>query len=469
MNTSLNHSLKRIERLITRPAESLDDPEERQAEFRRRLKRTRQLMAHLGNPQDAFDLIHIGGTSGKGSVAILCEAMLHALGQHVGTHTSPYLQTPLEKARVDGWLIGLQDAIVLTNEVMEAVEAVEQEDAELGHPHYAEAWLGFALRHFADQRCNAAVIEVGMGGRFDATNIVMPRVSVISTVHYDHMRVLGDTLSEIAYHKAGIIKPHVPVVVGNAPHEALTVIRQEARRQSAPLIRLGHEVRYEPLQSSQQGGRFNYYGLGMQLEDVHLGLLGRYQFINATAALAAVELFASELGIALDEAALRRGLAEARFAGRMEVVQDNPRVVLDGAHNEEKINALIASVPEVFTYRRLILVLGMLETKAADPIVGALARLADAVITSSPQVKGKPALPADELARIARKAGVREVWAEDDPHAALERALGVASSGDLVLATGSLYLIGALRSRWHPTERIIEQRTMFCRPVTIHD
>lgn len=468
MNTSLNHSLKRIERLITRPAESLDDPEERQAEFRRRLERTRRLMVHLGNPQDAFDLIHIGGTSGKGSVAILCEAMLHALGQHVGTHTSPYLQTPLEKARVDGWLIDLQDAIALTDLVMEAVEAVEQEDAQLGHPHYAEAWLGFALRHFADQRCNAAVVEVGMGGRFDATNIVMPRVSVISTVHYDHMRVLGETLSEIAYHKAGIIKQDVPVVVGNVPHEALTVIREEARQRNARMVRLGQDVRYEPLQLSQQGGRFNYYGLGMQLKDVHLGLLGRYQFINATVALAAMELFAAALGIALDEEALRRGLAGARFAGRMEVMQDHPRVVLDGAHNEEKINALIASIPEVFTYRRLILVLGMLETKAADPIVGALARLADALITTSPQVKGKPALPADELADLARKVGVREVWAEEDPHAALERALSMAAADDLVLATGSLYLIGALRSRWHPTDRIIQQRTMFSKPVSIH-
>jgi dihydrofolate synthase/folylpolyglutamate synthase len=305
------------------------------------------------------------------------------------------------------------------------------------------------------------VVEVGMGGRYDATNVIMPRVSVISTVHYDHMRVLGDTLEEIAYHKAGIIKPGIPAVIGQVPAAALPVITAEARRCEAHTVQLGREFSYEAIEVSQQGGRFSYRGLGLALDDLHLGLLGQHQFANASAALAAVELFADELGIGLDEAAIREGLARARFAGRLEVMQNGPRVVLDGAHNEEKINALIAAVPQVFSYERLVLVMGMLETKAADPITGALARMADAIVTTSPRVKGKPALPAGELAHIAREAGVREVWAEDEPQAALERALAIAGPRDLVVVTGSLYLIGMLRSHWHPTAQVIAQRTMF--------
>lgn len=460
METTLVHALKRFESLITRPAESFDDPEERQAEFQRRLERTRRLMALLGNPQDALDIIHIGGTSGKGSVAILCEAMLHAMGMRVGTHTSPYLQTPLEKARVDGWLIPAEEAIALTERVMQAVNALPA-DGSLGNVHYAEAWLALVLSHFTDRACQTGVIEVGMGGRFDATNIVTPRVSVITTVHYDHTRVLGETLGEIAYHKAGIIKAGVPAVVGEVPEVAWRVIEAEARQRGARLVRLGRDLRYEPIEASQSGGRFRYEGLGLRLDDVRVGLLGAHQFANASAALAALEVYATSQGLALDEGAIREGLATARFAGRLEIMQHRPTVVLDGAHNEEKTSALITALRQMFGQRRLILVLGMLEAKAVEPIVEKLAAIADTVIATYPRVKGKPALPAGELVALAKKAGVRQALAEEMPLDALERALEIAGPDDLVVVTGSLYLIGMVRSHWHSTAEIVSQRTMF--------
>ncbi len=460
MEANLNRALKRIESLITRPAESYDDPEERQAEFQRRLERTRRLIAHLDNPHDALDIIHIGGTSGKGSVAILCESMLRASGIRVGTHTSPYLQTPLEKARVDGRLIAPEETIALSERVMEAVAALPK-DGSLGNPHYAEAWLALALRYFADQGCATGVIEVGMGGRFDATNIVTPRVSVITTVHYDHTRVLGETLGEIAYHKAGIIKPGVPVVVGEVPSVAWEVIAGEAAQRGARIVKLGRDVRYRAIEVSQHGGRFSYEGLSLHLDDVHVGLLGAHQFANAAAALAALEVYADGQGLALDEQAIRAGLAGARFAGRLEVMQTGPLVVLDGAHNEEKMSALIAAVPQVFSQRRRVLVLGMLEAKAVEPIMRKLAAIADTVVTTYPRVKGKPALPAGELARLAERFGVRQALAEDEPTAALEKALALAGPDDLVLVTGSLYLIGQVRSHWHRIDEIVGQRTMF--------
>jgi dihydrofolate synthase/folylpolyglutamate synthase len=461
LDVTLSRALKRIESLITRPAESLDDPVERQAEFQRRLERTRHLMGALGDPQDAMDIIHIGGTSGKGSVAILCESVLREMGWRVGTHTSPYLQTPLEKVRVDGWLIGPSKTIALADQVMAAVDAIQTADSHLGKPHYAEAWLGLALRHFADEACRTGVVEVGMGGRFDASNVVMPRVSVITTVHYDHTRVLGKTLREIAFHKAGIIKPGVPAVVGEVPEVAWEVIEAEARQRGARLVRLGRDVRYTPLELSRTGGRFTYEGLDLHLEDLTVGLLGGHQFANATAALAALELYAGAQGMTLDEGAVRAGLARARFAGRLEVMQTDPLAVLDGAHNEEKITALLEAVPQVFDYERLILVLGMLEAKAVEPMMEALVEIADAVVTTYPRVKGKPAIHADELARIARASGMPDAIAEPEPVAALDRALSMAGGGDLVLVTGSLYLIGMVRSHWHGVDEIIAQHTMF--------
>ncbi len=461
MDTSLSQALKRIDKLITREAESLIDPEERAAEFQRRLERTRRLMDYLGDPQDAYDVIHIGGTSGKGSIAMLCESILLAMGSRTGTHTTPYLQTALEKVRLDGQLIAPEDAITLSDAVMDAVEQVRIDEKILGAPHYAEAWLGLTLTHFANQGCDVGVIEVGMGGRYDCTNIVTPCVSVVSTVHYDHTRVLGDTLEEIAYHKAGIIKAGVPVVVGETHPPTWQIIEREAVQRGARLIRLGRDFHYTPIEETDRGGRFSYHGLHMQLDDLHIGLLGAHQFTNAAVALAALETYAERRGLALSETAIREGLAGVRFAGRIEVVQRGPMVLLDGAHNEEKVGALIHALEEVFHYKRLILALGMLETKNAAPIIEALARLADVIITTAPRVKKKPALSPAVVAQIAGRTGACEVVADGDPNEALKRALSMAGPEDLVVVTGSLYLLGPVRSHWYRVEDIIAQRTMF--------
>jgi len=459
--TQLADTLKRLEQLITRDAESITDPDERQAEFERRLERTRDLMTRLGNPQDAYDVIHIGGTSGKGSVAMISESILHASGRHVGTHTTPYLQTPLEKVRIDKHLVEPQDVIRLGQFVLGHVEAMKPEIERLGNPHYAEAWLGLAFKAFAEQGCDVGVIEVGMGGRYDCTNVVSPRVSAITTVHYDHIRVLGDTLEEIAGHKAGIIKPGVPAVAGEMLPEALAVIEAEAQKQGSRLAHVGREVTYEPIEIGEQWGRFSYRGMNVAFDDLRVGLLGAHQFANAATALAALEFFAEQTGRPLDEGAVREGLANVRFAGRIEVMQHNPTVVLDGAHNEEKVGALAAALPEIFRFKRLILVLGMLEAKNAAPILERLAGLADMIITTAPKVRGKPAIPATELAHMTSEIGGVEVIDGGSPLEALDRAMSAATAGDLVVVTGSLYLIGTARSRWHRVDEILARRTMF--------
>ncbi|MEJ2147867.1 MAG: Mur ligase family protein [Chloroflexota bacterium] len=326
MNIPLTLALDRIESLITRPAESYTDPDERAAEFQRRLERTHRLMECLGAPHRTLNTIHIGGTSGKGSVAMLCESVLLEAGLQVGTHTSPYLQSSLEKVRVDGRLLAPQEAVELADEVMTCVEYVRASWPELGAPHYAEAWLGMALSYFQKRRCEVGVIEVGMGGRYDCTNIITPSVSVISTVHYDHMRVLGETIAEIAYHKAGIIKPGIPIVLGEVEsEEAVAQIEAEARHRGTRLLRLGKEIQVQPTGFSLAGGSFSYRGLDIQLDDLRVGLLGRHQIANAAVALAALEVFCSTHGITLEEGTIRRGLAKARFAGRLEIMQEADR------------------------------------------------------------------------------------------------------------------------------------------------
>jgi dihydrofolate synthase/folylpolyglutamate synthase len=320
------------------------------------------------------------------------------------------------------------------------------------------------MTHFADQHCEIALVEVGMGGRYDCTNIITPRVSIMSTVHYDHTRVLGETLADIAFHKSGIIKPGVPAVAGEMAADALKVVEAEAARQNARLVRLGRDVSYQPISVSQHAGRFSYRGLNMSLSDLEIGLLGAHQFANATLALAALELYADDSGINLSEEAVRKGLKQVRFAGRLEVMHHSPMVVLDGAHNEEKISALVTALPEVFRYQQLILVLGMLETKNALLVLEQLAALADVIITTAPKVTGKPAISPDDLADMARQVGARAVRAGGAPLEALTQALDMAGPADLVLVTGSLYLIGQVRSYWYNMREIVEQRTMFPHP-----
>ena len=466
MESALPHAMRRIESLITRPAESLIDEAERQTEFQRRLERTRRLMSHLGNPQLPINLIHIGGTSGKGSIAMMCEAMLSAHDITVGTHTSPYLQTPLEKVRVNQRLIAAQDAVVLTDQIMAAVRYVQADAPELGAPHYAEAWLAIALKHFADRECQMGVVEVGMGGRYDATNIILPRVSAISTVHYDHVRVLGNTLTSIATHKAGIIKPGVPVVVGQLLPEAMEVISAEATLRGARMIRMGQEFDYTPVALGPTHGSMNFRGHLLQLDNLHVSLPGAHQFSNAAIAVSIMESLSESSGLNLDERAIREGLATVRFAGRTERMQEDPLVILDGAHNEEKISAIVETISNSINYDRLIIVLGMLEAKSADTIVEKLSSLASVVVTTSPNVKGKPAVPATDLATLIKQFEIThcEIHAVENPRDALSVALDHGRDDDLILVTGSLYLIGEVRSHWYDTQLIVHEQTMFPHP-----
>lgn len=407
------------------------------------LPRIAELLDHLGNPQKRLPIVHVAGTSGKGSVVAILGSLLRAHGVKAGLYTSPHLQTPLERIQIDGQLV----------EPARFHQAATQVLNTPFQLRFVEGWFTTALLAFAEADCDCAVIEVGSGGRFNTTNIVQPVISVINTVGYDHMALLGDSLEQIAWHKAGVIKPETPCVVGEVPHKAIPVIEHEARRQQAPLIRVGRDVQFTIHAS---GIDFEYKSTSTRLQ-ARCGLLGRHQAHNATVALATFEQLAARGTVTMTEQQLRKGLEQARFAGRLEVMQQRPTVVLDGAHNEQKLMALVESIEALFDYERLIVLFGAMQSKALRSAPALLDDLAHEIIITEYSTAHLGAMPMTALSQQFHSS----ITTIKNPTKALQHALESAGPDDMVLITGSLYLVGALRSYWHPTKQVKARRSMW--------
>ena len=422
-----------------------------------RLARMRDLLRVLQEPQDRFQTLHVVGTSGKGSVCTFLGAALRAAGLRTGVHTTPYLQTPVEKLQVDGRYSSPREFVALVEHFRALLGAGEVGVAPAAFEGlaYPAIWVALTYLYFAMQRVDVAVIEASTGGRWDWTNTLRPEVAIVTTVGPDHLTTLGPTLADIAVHKAGAVKPGVPAVTGVALPERLTVER-EAATQRAPLYRLGVEFAVSNVRCSVEGTRFDYIDhldpVG-NLLDVQMAMLGRHQATNAALAIAALRQYAVRNGQP-DEAAIRAGLGLARIPGRMELMQHDPDVLLDGAHNPEKAAALAASLAELFPDRRLIVVLGALSTKDATGILAPLAGQARLAIVTAPHVLGKPSA---DPARIARDAAALGIPTIDGgaPATALDLALEHARPDDVVVVTGSLYLVGEVRRQWVTDETVL--------------
>lgn len=396
------------------------------------MDRTRQILAALGSPQDAYATIHVTGTSGKGSTAAVIAAMLTAAGYRTGLRTSPYLQVATEKLQISHRLIN-GDAFA------SGVDAVFSAAERLGLAPlvYTEAWAALSYLWFAQRRVDIAVIEVGAGGRFDTTNVITPEVSVITSVGLDHVVSLGPTLADIAWHKAGIIKRGRPVVIGELRPEALTVVEHEAQLLGAPIIRTGAPAL-----------------------ELATGMRGAFQSVNAAIALGVMAALRAS-GRVIPEAAEQSGLAAARLPGRLERMPgDGPGVWLDGAHNADKMQALVSSLG-LLLRPKPVMVVGALGTKDIAAMAGAIATAASAVVCTEPHVLGKQASPAGEVAGALRAAGFTgPIMCEPDPLRALAMAEeNGQAQNEPVVVTGSLYLIGEVRRRWFPDAAIVTQRT----------
>lgn len=426
--------------------------------LRQHFQRMGYFLSRLGNPQRRFPSVHIAGTSGKGSTTAMIGAIAQAASLRNGVHCTPYVQAPVERMQVDARYVTASDFVRLVRALQPHI-AHMQNDSPYHDVSYREVAVAQAFRYFAEVGVDLAAIETGMGGRYDYTNHLTPLASVIVTVDYDHLATLGPTLDRIAYHKAGIIKDAVPVITGVTDPVALAVIEGDAAAHHAPLYRLQREFGYSVRSVEANGTVFDYWSPWGELKGLRVSMLGRHQAHNAALAASAA-LLLRQRWPQIDEEAIRRGLLQARLPGRLEIMQRHPTVVLDGAHNPEKMRSLTAALCDLFPTQKPVLVVGVLAAKQAEASLADVVPLASRVVVTTPIVKEKPAIAPDALAAICRNLGASVIV---EPHlpAALEQAIGMAGAEGLVCVTGSLYMVGQARERWVAAARVVAGRTSF--------
>ncbi|MGH7319894.1 MAG: bifunctional folylpolyglutamate synthase/dihydrofolate synthase [Candidatus Rokuibacteriota bacterium] len=399
------------------------------------LTRIHALLDTLGHPEADLRILHVGGTNGKGSVSALAEAILRAAGLRTGLYTSPHLLDVTERIRIAG--------VPISHEALAGYVQALQPRLEAEGSTFFEAVTAVALAAFRDAGVEAAVLEVGLGGRWDATNVGAPLASVITRIDYDHQEYLGYRLEEIAAEKAAIIKGGVALSAAQAP-EAMAVVEARCRALGVPLLVEGRDLSVEVVSADLRGHRLHVAGPGRTLRHLELALLGLFQPANAVLAIGAVRAFAAAAGLAVDEAAIRHGSAGVRWPGRFQVIAGatgRPTVVLDGAHNPAGGTALAASLVHYFPGARLTLLLGISKDKDRAGILKALAPLArHIVLTASTNVRATP--PAELAAELPPVEA--RVTLMDDPGRALR--LLVSDDADVVCVAGSLFLVAdALR------------------------
>jgi dihydrofolate synthase / folylpolyglutamate synthase len=425
------------------------------------LAREARLLEALGDPQLSYTSTLLAGTKGKGSTAAFIERVLREAGLRTGLYTQPDLHTFRERMRVNGRLIGEEEVAELVPQVRTAAEEIVQRREFDSFITY-ELATALALLYFQRQHVEHAVLEVGLGGRLDATNVTQPLVSVIASISYDHTQILGDTLAKIATEKAGIIKPNGVVVTSARPPEALLAIAAVCRRQHAELIRVG-AAGSDPAQAEVETGQLPALSYHYQLEDrtedrqhftvwtpervyagLEIPLAGQHQLENATLALATLDML-RKIGISWDERALREGLRKMRWPARIDVVEHHPTIVVDGAHNADSMEKLMQALRDSFAFQRLIVVLSLFRDK---DLVGIARALQHADIVVLTRMVSPRAATVEQMQEIfAKHAPHAEIHTADDSRAAMELAVGLAGDSDLICATGSLYFAGEVL-RW---------------------
>jgi dihydrofolate synthase / folylpolyglutamate synthase len=404
-----------------------------------KLARMRALLDRLGAPEAGLPCVLIAGTKGKGSTAAMLAAVLRAAGRRVGLAVKPHLIDYRERIQVDGRMVSRAELVRLVRLVQPAVEA-GRADA-FGPPTYVEATVAMAILAFRRAQVDLAVIEVGVGGRLDATNTTDPVVSVITPISYDHTELLGHTLTEIAREKAGILRDGRPVVSAPQQPEAQAVIDGAVRAAASPLVLIGRDVTYDVTAASLDGIAAGIRGV-RGAYDVRIPLLGRHQAVNAATAIAAAEQLSAP--DPLDPEAVRRGIGAVRWPARVELIARRPATIVDVGHNPASMAALSATLQELLGGRRLVVAFGMLATKDYHAVTALLAPMAAAVVTTTPD--NPHALPAAELAAEVRRY-TPHVEAVDDRREAVERARRLVGPDDVLLVTGSFYFVGEARAQ----------------------
>ncbi len=397
------------------------------------LDRPRQLAEIVGSPHQAYPAIHITGTKGKGSTGAVCMAVCRAAGLKTALYTSPHLQDFRERIRINDTMIPKATLAALVEEIQPAA-------AQVPDVTWFELMTILAFLYFAREGADIAIIEVGLGGRLDSTNIITPLVSVITSLSYDHTYLLGDTLADIAYEKAGIIKPGVPVVSAPQDPEALEVLERIAAERSAPLTLVGRDWTYAPIHADDTGQTFAAGPSGTPQTQYWTPLLGRHQVINSTVALAALHTAA----LSISPKAMHKGLHHVNWPGRLEVIQRHPYIVLDAAHNAASAQRLREALCNLFPHRRLFLVLGASVDKDVEGIFQALLPITDHLVLT--QAMHPRAYTPDKLAELARPFGANtEITCLAQVQEALDYAAEQTAPEDLICITGSIFVVGEVR------------------------
>lgn len=392
------------------------------------LKRIKALLKTLGNPENGEPSIHVAGTNGKGSTCAMLESILIEAGYKVGLYTSPHLIRFNERFRVS-------KKDITDRGLVECVEAVRNamKKAAGNKPTFFEFLTAVAFHYFKKQKVDIAVIETGMGGRLDATNVLNPLVSVITSIGLDHTEYLGETLKQVAFEKAGIIKKNGVVVIGETNPSALSAIKAKARNENAALKLMGRDFR----RIGASSGAFSYSGVKRKLNGLKLNLFGAHQLDNAASALAAIEIL-QDLGFQISEAHIKNGLKKILWPGRFEVVRKRPLVILDACHNPGGAEALRDAL-KAAKFKRLILVLGIMADKDIRGIFKPLTPIADVVIFTAPDTPR--AAPAALLLKMLKPYS-KPALVEDTVAIACKKALSLAGPKDAVCVTGSIFTIG---------------------------
>jgi len=421
--------------------------------------RIRHVLAHFGNPHTAMPVVHVGGSAGKGSTATMIASILQAAGLRTGLYTSPHLQTFIERAAVDGRLIApdeFAETVLGLDPLVRQMHLDVLDGAGYGRPSLVEVAFAAGMRHLARERCDAAVIEVGLGGRTDCTNVFDEKpVTVLTNVEFEHRERLGWTLASIAREKSALIRGREIVVAGSLRREALAVAEARCAETGATLWRLGREIRVV-----RRGDVFDVRTPRGTVRELRVSLAGDHQVTNAALAVAAAVAFDGDAG-RIGESAMRCGLASVRLSARLECMQESPRVLLDSAHNPMEAQHLARTLRNdvLVPGGPLHLVCGILADKDQASMVRALAAVATRVTVTQPPLVERAGDPATMLAQFGKALGAGAVTFEADPHRAIEGAIAGAAPDEVVCVTGSMFLVGAVRGRWVPEDRILQARS----------
>jgi dihydrofolate synthase/folylpolyglutamate synthase len=397
------------------------------------LENISRLLQVLEDPHRVLQVIHVGGTNGKGSVSAMMASVLQEEGYRVGLYTSPHLVSFTERIQINGTEIAWDEVVRLTDLLRSRVE-------EAGMPQqftFFDFTTALALYYFAHQEVGVTILEVGLGGRLDSTNVIHPLITVITNVAKDHFQILGERIEDIAHEKAGIVKHGVPLMSGATQPEVIQILEETCKEKEAPLRLAGRDFKGEKIAT----GTFNFHGRQWDLADIRLGVAGPFQIENATVALGALEAL-EERGYRVGEESIYQGLAAVRWPGRLELIQESPQILLDGAHNPAAAGSLKKALQEEFDYHHLYMVMGIMQDKEVAAIVAELAPLAEVLIAASPS--NPRAMRAQRLAEIAQDY-CSAVTVIEDVSEAVEYAQEAAQEDDLILVTGSLFTVGEAR------------------------